>query len=147
MTFLTPHGIILYSDTRKKKSTNFISNFEKCIFYHILIQIGTISMYTGRPHKLKDSYDYKTLNLNKVQIQLQHEHICLEYQKAWIERSCNWSESVPHILWGWSLPTDINKKKKKKKKKKNWPIIRFFSHEVILFYYLFLMWCLGTMST
>ena len=32
-------------------------------------------MYTGRPpHKLKDSYKYKMLNLNKVQIELQHEH-------------------------------------------------------------------------
>ena len=87
MTFLTPPEIILYSDTRKENSTNFISNFEKCIFHHILIQIATISMYTGRPHKLKDSYNYKILNLNKVQMKLQHEHVCLEYQKAWIERS------------------------------------------------------------
>ena len=43
-----------------------------------------ISMYTDRPHKLKDSYNYEILNLNKVQIELQHEHV---YKKAWIERS------------------------------------------------------------
>ena len=40
-----------------------------------------------RPHKLKDSYNYKILNLNKVQIELPHEYVCLEYQKARIERS------------------------------------------------------------
>ena len=78
MTFLTPPEKVLYSYTRKENSTNFISNFEKCIFLHILIQIASISMYTGRPHKLKDSYKYKILNLNIVQIELQHEHLCLE---------------------------------------------------------------------
>ena len=35
-------------------------------------------MSTGRPHKLKDSYKYKILNLNIVQIELQHEHVCLK---------------------------------------------------------------------
>ena len=78
MTFLTPPEIILYSDTRKENPTNFISYFEKCIFLHILIQIATISMYTGRPHELKDSYKYKILNLNKVQTELQHGHVCLK---------------------------------------------------------------------
>ena len=37
-----------------------------------------ISMYTGRPHKLKDSYKYKILNLNKVQIKLQHGYVRLK---------------------------------------------------------------------
>ena len=78
MSFLTSPEIILFSDTRKENPTNFISNFEKCIFLHILIQIATISMYTGRPHKLKNSCKYKILNLNKVQIELQHEYVCLE---------------------------------------------------------------------
>ena len=77
MSFFTSLEIILFSDT-KKNPTNFISNFEKCIFLHILIQIETISMSTGRPHKLKDSYKYKILNLNIVQIELQHEHVCLK---------------------------------------------------------------------
>ena len=78
MTFVTPPEMNLYSDTRKENQTNFISNFEICILLHILILIATISMYTGRPDKLKDSYKYKILNLNKVQIELQHEHVCLE---------------------------------------------------------------------
>ena len=78
MSFLTSPEIILFSDTIKENPTNFISNLEKCIFLHILIQIATISMYTGRPHKLKDSYKYKILNLNIVQIELQHEHVCLK---------------------------------------------------------------------
>ena len=78
MSFPAPPEIILFSYTRKENSTNFISNFEKCIFLHILVQIATIFMYTGRPHKLKDSYKYKILNLNKVQIELQHEHVCLK---------------------------------------------------------------------
>ena len=77
MSFLTSPEMILISDTRKENPTNFISNFEKCIFLHILIQIATISMYTSRPHKLKDSYKYKILNLNIVQIELQHEHVCI----------------------------------------------------------------------
>ena len=64
MSFLTSPEIILFSDTRKENPTNFISNFEKCIFLHIMIQIETISMYTGRLHKLRDSYKYKILNLN-----------------------------------------------------------------------------------
>ena len=84
MTFLTPPEIILYSDTRKENSTNFISNFEKCIFLHILIQIATISMYRGHPYKPKDSYKYKIFNLNKVQVELCMSIII----KAWIERSC-----------------------------------------------------------
>ena len=75
MSFLIAPEIILFSDTRKENSRNFISNFEKCIFLHILIEIATISMYTGRPHKLKNSYKYKILNLNIVQIELQHEHV------------------------------------------------------------------------
>ena len=33
--FLIPPEIILYSDTRKENSTNFISNFEKLIFLDI----------------------------------------------------------------------------------------------------------------
>ena len=78
MSFLTSPEIILFSDTRKENLTNFISNFEKCIFLHILIQIAIISMYTGCPHTLKDSYKYKILNLNVVQIELQHEHVCLK---------------------------------------------------------------------
>ena len=78
MSFLTSPEIILFLDTRKENPINFISNFEKCIFLHILIQIATISMYTGRPNKLKDSYKYKILNLNIVQIELQHEHVWLE---------------------------------------------------------------------
>ena len=49
MTFVTSSEMILFSDTRKENPTNFISNLEKCIFLHILIQIATISMYTGRP--------------------------------------------------------------------------------------------------
>ena len=40
-----------------------------------------IYMYTGRPHKLRDSYKYKILNLNIVQIELTHEHVCLEKSK------------------------------------------------------------------
>ena len=68
MTFLTPPEIILYSDTRKENSTNFISNFEKCILHYILIQIATISMYTGFLHKLKDLYKYKISNLNKYRL-------------------------------------------------------------------------------
>ena len=43
-----------------------------------MIQTATISMYTGRPHKLKNSYKYKILNLSNVHIELQHEHVCLE---------------------------------------------------------------------
>ena len=78
MSFLTSPEIILFSDTRKENPTNFISNFEKCIFLHILIQISTVSMSTGGPQKLKDSYKYKILNLNIVQIELQHEHVCLK---------------------------------------------------------------------
>ena len=78
MSFLTSPEIILFSDTRKENPMNFISNFEKCIFLHTLIQIATISMNTGRPHKLKDSYKYKRLNLNIVQIELRHEHVCLK---------------------------------------------------------------------
>ena len=78
MTFVTSSEMILFSDTRKENPTNFISNLEKCIFLHILIKIATISMYTGRPHKLKDSYKYKILNLNIVQIELQHKHVCLK---------------------------------------------------------------------
>ena len=77
MSFLTSPEIILFSETRKE-NPNFISKFEKCIFLHIIIQIETISMYTGRPHKLKDLYKYKILNLNIVQIELTHEHVCLE---------------------------------------------------------------------
>ena len=46
MTVLTTPKIILYSATRKENSKNSISNFEKCIFLHILIQIATISMYS-----------------------------------------------------------------------------------------------------
>ena len=76
MSFLTSHEIILFSDTRKDNPTNLISNFEKCIFLRIIIE--TISMYTGGPHKLKDSYKYKILNLNIVQIEQTHEHVCLE---------------------------------------------------------------------
>ena len=57
MTVLTPPEILLYSDTRNdENSTNLISNFEKSIFLHILIQIAIIS-YTGRPHKLNDSFN------------------------------------------------------------------------------------------
>ena len=78
MSFLTSPEIILHSDTRKENPRNFISNFEKYIFLQILIQIATIYMYTSRPHKLKDSYKYKILNLNIVQIELQHEHIYLK---------------------------------------------------------------------
>ena len=78
MSFLTSPEIILFSDTRKENPINFISKFEKCIFLHILIQIATISMFTGRPHKLRDSYKYKILDLNIVQIELQHEHVCLK---------------------------------------------------------------------
>ena len=78
MFFLTSPEIILLSGTRKENSKNFISNFEKCIFLHILYQIATISMSTGRPHKLKDSYKYKILNLNIVQIELKNEHVCLK---------------------------------------------------------------------
>ena len=78
MSFLTSPEIILFSDTTKENPTNFISNFEKYIFLHIIIQKETISMYTGRSHKLKDSYKYKILNLNIVQIELTHEHVCLE---------------------------------------------------------------------
>ena len=78
MSFLTIPEIILFSDTRKENPINFISNFEKCIFLNILIQIATISMFTSRPHKLKDSYKYKILDLNIVQIELQHEHVCLK---------------------------------------------------------------------
>ena len=74
MTFVTSSEMILFSDTRKENPTNFISKLEKCIFLHILIKIATISMYTGRPHKLKDSYKYKILNLNIVQ----HEHVRLK---------------------------------------------------------------------
>ena len=74
MSFLTSPEIILFSDTRTENPTNFISNLEKRFFLHILIQIATISMYTGRPHKLKDSYKYKILNLNIVQ----HEHVRLK---------------------------------------------------------------------
>ena len=66
MSFLTSPEIILFSDTRTENPTNFISNLEKCFFLHILIQKATISMYTGRPHKLKDSYKYKILNLNSM---------------------------------------------------------------------------------
>ena len=76
MSFLTSPEIILFSDTRKNNPTNLISNFEKCIFLRIIIE--TISMYTGGPHKLKDSYKYKILNLNIVQIEQTHEHVCLE---------------------------------------------------------------------
>ena len=78
MSFLTSSEIILFSDTRKENPINFISKFEKCIFLHILIQIATISMFTGRQHKLRDSYKYKILDLNIVQIELQHEHVCLK---------------------------------------------------------------------
>ena len=78
MSFLTSLEIILFSDTRKENPTNFISNFEKCNFLHILIQIATISMYTGRLHKLKDSYKYKILNPNIAQIELHHGHVCLK---------------------------------------------------------------------
>ena len=78
MSCLNSSEIILFSDTRKENSTNCISYFEKSIFLHILIQIATISMYSGRPHILKDSYKYKILNPNKVQIELQHEHVRLK---------------------------------------------------------------------
>ena len=78
MSFVTSSEMILFSDTRKENPTNFISKLEKCIFLHILIKIATISMYTGRPHKLKDSYKYKILNLNIVQIELQNKHVCLK---------------------------------------------------------------------
>ena len=78
MSFLPSPEIILFSDTRKENLTNFISNFKKCIFLHILIQIATISMYIGRLHKLKDSYKYKILNLSIVQMELQHEHVRLK---------------------------------------------------------------------
>ena len=50
MTFLTQPEIILYSDTRKENSTNFIFNFEKCIFLHILCKPQPILL------------NYKTIN-------------------------------------------------------------------------------------
>ena len=61
MTVLTPPQIILYSGTRQENSTSLISDLEKCISPQILIQIATIYMFTGRLHKLKDSYKYKIL--------------------------------------------------------------------------------------
>ena len=70
MSFLTSPEAIYFQTQEKENPINFISNFEKCIFLLILIQIATISMDTGRPHKLKDSYKYKILNLNLVQIEL-----------------------------------------------------------------------------